>query len=88
MDTRRPGLFARFFGLLRGGFAGWLRPATPATSGSTAPGVGEDLDDDAAGAPDDELDLDGIRDAARRPLTPISDDETLVIPRIRVGSGR
>src|SRR5687767_7430036 len=25
MDTRRPGLFARFFGLLRGGFAGWLR---------------------------------------------------------------
>jgi phage shock protein A len=25
MDTRRPGLIARFFGLLRGGFAGWLR---------------------------------------------------------------
>lgn len=37
---------------------------------------------------DDDLDLQGIRDAARRPLTPISDDETLVIPRIRVGSGR
>ncbi|HVH07971.1 MAG TPA: PspA/IM30 family protein [Myxococcota bacterium] len=25
MDSRRPGLFARFFGLVRGGFAGWLR---------------------------------------------------------------
>jgi len=25
MTTRRPGLFARLFGLLRGGFAGWLR---------------------------------------------------------------
>ncbi|KGN38571.1 YihY/virulence factor BrkB family protein [Knoellia subterranea] len=37
---------------------------------------------------DDDLDLRGLRDAARRPLTPISDDETLVIPRIRVGSGR
>jgi phage shock protein A len=25
MDSRRPGLFARFFGLVRGGLAGWLR---------------------------------------------------------------
>lgn len=58
-----------------------------------APGVASDEGDVEAGKStdedaDDDLDLRGIRDAARRPLTPISDDETLVIPRIRVGSGR
>lgn len=52
---------------------------------------GADGDDDDESRDDDgrdDLDLQGLRDAARRPLTPISDDETLVIPRIRVGSGR
>lgn len=72
---------------LRERFAGWVRPAQPA---ATSDDGGEHLGDgdDTAGAPEDDLDLDGIRDAARRPLTPISEDETLVIPRIRVGSGR
>ena len=65
---------------LRERFAFWLRPPTP--------GPTSDDGDDSGTATDDDLDLDGIRDAARRPLTPISDDETLVIPRIRVGSGR
>ncbi|MFC7492196.1 MULTISPECIES: YihY/virulence factor BrkB family protein [unclassified Knoellia] len=48
----------------------------------------EGADQGADKGTDDDLDLNGIRDAARRPLTPINDDETLVIPRIRVGSGR
>ena len=47
-----------------------------------------DSDSDDEDDSDDDLDLRGIRDAARRPLTPINEDETLVIPRIRVGSGR
>lgn len=53
-----------------------------------ARGEGGGLDDGPEDDPEDDLDLRGIRDAARRPLTPIKDDETLVIPRIRVGSGR
>jgi membrane protein len=56
-------------------------------TGSGSEGT-EDCEEDADGDCDDDLDLQGIRDAARRPLTPINDDETLVIPRIRVGSDR
>ncbi|KGN41019.1 YihY/virulence factor BrkB family protein [Knoellia aerolata] len=74
---------------LRERFAFWLRPATSGpTAGATDDGADGDDGEDTGPATDDDLDLDGIRDAARRPLTPISDDETLVIPRIRVGSGR
>ena len=80
---------------LRERFAGWLRPRRSAGPiiASSADGHDDDggVDDDGQrGSPDadDDLDLHGIREAARRPLTPISDDETLVIPRIRVGSGR
>ncbi|EAP98918.1 putative integral membrane protein [Janibacter sp. HTCC2649] len=64
--------------------------AEAAGHGKVAPGDGTDEEtlDDADGDVDDDLDLRGIREAARRPLTPINDDETLVIPRIRVGSGR
>jgi membrane protein len=57
-------------------------------SGSEGTEDSEDCEEDADGDCDDDLDLQGIRDAARRPLTPINDDETLVIPRIRVGSDR
>jgi membrane protein len=57
-------------------------------SGSEGTEDSDDCEEDADGDCDDDLDLQGIRDAARRPLTPISDDETLVIPRIRVGSDR
>ncbi|MFW5469723.1 YihY/virulence factor BrkB family protein [Knoellia sp. CPCC 206435] len=71
---------------LRERFAGWVRPARPAST--TGRGDAGEEGDDSGSAPEDDLDLDGIRDAARRPLTPIKDDETLVIPRIRVGSGR
>ena len=48
----------------------------------------DDDDHDSDEDSDNDLDLRGIRDAARRPLTPMSEDETLVIPRVRVGSGR
>ena len=67
-------------------FAGWVRP--PRAASTTGRGDAGEEGDDGASTPEDDLDLDGIRDAARRPLTPINDDETLVIPRIRVGSGR
>ncbi|GAA4122866.1 hypothetical protein GCM10022415_27330 [Knoellia locipacati] len=79
---------------LRARVASWLRPqhggaAAPASSTAAAgPGGVDDDVEPADGDVDDDLDLDGIRQAARRPLTPISEDETLVIPRIRVGSGR
>ncbi|CAN7457261.1 YihY/virulence factor BrkB family protein [Knoellia sp. LjRoot47] len=79
---------------LRTRVAEWVRskrsPATPppTTAAGTAGGGVDDDAEPADGDVDDDLDLDGIRQAARRPLTPISDDETLVIPRIRVGSGR
>lgn len=79
---------------LRARVAGWLRPqrdAAAAAASSTGEAGRGGVDDDvepADGDVDDDLDLDGIRQAASRPLTPISDDETLVIPRIRVGSGR
>ena len=60
--------------------------------GSTGEVVAECSDDDddhdSDEDSDNDLDLRGIRDAARRPLTPMSEDETLVIPRVRVGSGR
>lgn len=56
--------------------------------GTDARDVDEVGDGGADADADEDLDLRGIRDAARRPLTPINDDETLVIPRIRVGSGR
>lgn len=49
---------------------------------------GDDRDRPRRDGADDDLDLDGIREAAKRPLTPIHEEETLVIPRIRVGSGR
>lgn len=70
-----------------------LETAEPTAHGSGLDEVGgEDEEEGGDGDGDDDgrddLDLRGIRDAARRPLTPISDDETLVIPRIRVGSGR
>lgn len=68
------------------------REAAAARAGAAGSSAGGAKDDEAGGDPDegadDDLDLHGIRDAARRPLTPINDDETLVIPRIRVGSGR
>lgn len=79
---------------LRARVAGWLRPerggaaAAASTTGEAGPGGVDDDVEPADGDVDDDLDLDGIRQAARRPLTPISEDETLVIPRIRVGSGR
>ena len=81
---------------LRERVVGWMRRrerrAGSATSTTAAGGAaGEGLDEDGRpgeGEVDDDLELDGIREAARRPLTPINDDETLVIPRIRVGSGR
>lgn len=66
--------------------------ASSASSSASANGPVGGPDDDPQSDVDEEddedLDLRGIREAARRPLTPISDDETLVIPRIRVGSGR
>lgn len=68
------------------------REAAAARAGAAGSSAGGARDDEAGADPDedadDDLDLHGIRDAARRPLTPINDDETLVIPRIRVGSGR
>ncbi|GGB65230.1 membrane protein [Knoellia flava TL1] len=78
---------------LRQRVVGWLR-RREARGTSTGPAGGdaeEGLDEDGRpgeGDVDDDLELDGIREAARRPLTPVNDDETLVIPRIRVGSGR
>ncbi|WP_106298496.1 YihY/virulence factor BrkB family protein [Knoellia remsis] len=52
--------------------------------------AGVDADDRDRTTPDGEVDddlaLDGIRAAARRPLTPIREDETLEIPRVRVGA--
>lgn len=66
--------------------------ASSASSSASANGPVGGPDDDPQSDVDEEddedLDLRGIREAARRPLTPISDDETLVIPRIRVGSDR
>lgn len=79
---------------LRERFAGWLRPRRAAvetaagTAGSEGEGAGGDGGEEGGADADDDLDFDGIRKAARRPLTPISEDETLVIPRIRVGSRR
>ncbi|WP_404383056.1 YihY/virulence factor BrkB family protein [Knoellia locipacati] len=78
---------------LRQRFVGWLRPQRTASAGAADTSGRDDRGADEGDEPgdgdvDDDLDLDGIRQAARRPLTPINDDETLVIPRIRVGSGR
>lgn len=79
------GLRERVVGRLR------RRERRAVASSTAGDGSGEGLDGDGRpdeGEADDDLELDGIREAARRPLTPINDDETLVIPRIRVGSGR
>ncbi|MDT0214949.1 YihY/virulence factor BrkB family protein [Rothia sp. ARF10] len=79
------GLRERVVGRLR------RRKGRTASATPVAGGAGEGLDEDGRptdGDVEDDLELDGIREAARRPLTPINDDETLVIPRIRVGSGR
>jgi len=62
--------------------------AAQQASGPEPDGERDDEGDESDSEPEDDLDLRGIREAARRPLTPIQDDETLVIPRIRVGSGR
>lgn len=79
---------------LRERFAPWAGPrrrraaaGAPVGSATDAGGVDDDADTPHPEA-DEDLDLDGIRAAARRPLTPINEEETLVIPRIRVGSGR
>ncbi|KGN33283.1 membrane protein [Knoellia sinensis KCTC 19936] len=69
---------------LRTRLMGWVRSA-PTTVAADDDGAEDEADDDDDV---DDLDLRGIREAARRPLTPITDDETVVIPRIRVGSGR
>jgi len=79
------GLRERVVGRLR------RREARATPGAATGGGAGEGLDEDGRadeGEAEDDLELDGIREAARRPLTPINDDETVVIPRIRVGSGR
>ncbi|WP_353950218.1 YihY/virulence factor BrkB family protein [Knoellia sp. S7-12] len=83
---------------LRERLAAFLRPPRAAERDAQEAAEGEQGQGDRAGDrnaeggegddADDDLDLRGIRDAARRPMTPIQDDETLVIPRIRIGSGR
>ena len=63
-------------------------PERPVAAGGSDDSTDESAEESDEESAEDDLDLRGIRDAARRPLTPIQDDETLVIPRIRVGSGR